>query len=271
MEYTPQPPAPSIPNQYLIEPHPTGAYRYFRVCPQSRSMLVYSLTHESPLLFVIPCNTWSCSYCARRKISALANRVQKAAPNRLLTLTVDPSLYESHRDAWEQTRRQVAVLARMLRKKFGQFEYLRVTEVTRKGWPHYHLLVRSPYIPHSVVKRYWNELTGAKIVDLRQVNKTFAAYTYLVKYLSKLHKLEWTERHVSMSRGFAPKEDHSHGLEISYAEPEFSHQHPAQFVAEFYHGRTLHRLSQHAHLILAPGQHDASSIARVGQPDPDEW
>jgi hypothetical protein len=89
--------------------------------------------------------------------------------------------------------------------KYGEVEYLRVTEVTKKGWPHYHLLLRSGFLPHKVVKTLWAELTGATIVDLRQVKKSFSAYQYLVKYLSKLHRLEWTERHVSVSKNFAPK------------------------------------------------------------------
>jgi hypothetical protein len=50
----------------------------------------------------------------------------------------------------------------------------------------------------------WEKLTGARIVDVRQVKQSFQTYTYLVKYLSKLHNLEWTERHVSYSRGFFP-------------------------------------------------------------------
>jgi len=232
-------------------------------------MIAFSITHEAPILFVIPCGTWSCRYCADRKIKQLAVKTMLAAPNRLLTLTVDPSLYASPREAWENTRRQVPILARRLRKKFLECEYMRVTEVTQRGWPHYHLLVRSPYLPHSVVKGYWSEQTGARIVDLRQVTKTFSAYMYLVKYLSKLHRLEWTERHVSMSKGFCPKQPKTHKVTIDYAEPEFSHQHPAQLVAEWYHGRTLFRLSDHAHLLLSPGQADASSIARVGEPSKD--
>jgi len=262
----PPEPKPVIPQEYLISNNASQAFAYFGVCPQARSMMVFSLTHEAPVLFVIPCNTWSCRYCAQRKIKRLAIRVQAAEPNRLLTLTVDPALYKSPKEAWEKTRREVPILARRLRKKFQECEYLRVTEVTKRGWPHYHLLVRSPYIPHSVVKGYWAEQTGAKIVDLRQVTKTFRAYQYLVKYLSKLHKLEWTERHVSTSKRFFPPEEKKHPVTIDYAEPEFCQQHPAQLVTEWFQGRTLHRLSDHAHLVLAPYQRDASSIARVGQP-----
>jgi len=249
----PEPPN-TILQEYLIDAEPSNAYRYFGVCPQARCMEVYSLTHAARVIFILPCNCWGCRYCAERKIKALAAKVMLAAPNRLLTLTIDPALHEDPKSAWLNTRRQVSILIRQLRLKHGPIEYLRVTEVTKKGWPHYHLLVRSGYLPHSVVRDTWATLTGAKIVDLRQVTKTFSAYTYLVKYLSKLHSLGWTERHVSMSRAFTPPRPVKHKMEIEYAEPKFSHQHPAQFVLEWYPGYTAKRLSQHAHLLLHPGQ-----------------
>jgi len=179
--------------------------------------------------------------------------VRAAEPNRLLTLTVDPALYVSPRHAWEETRTCVPLLIRRLRKRFGPVDYLRVTEVTKAGWPHYHLLVRSGFLPHSVVRQIWNELTGARIVDLRQVTQSFRAYQYLVKYLSKLHKLEWTERHVSYSKNFFPPDDWEPENKMDYAEPSFHSYHPANYVAEHCVGATLHRLSDHCHLVLSPG------------------
>ncbi len=191
--------------------------------------------------------------CAESKIKRLANSVRAAQPNRLVTLTVDPSLYVSPRHAWEETRTCIPLLIRKLRSQFGSVEYLRVTEVTKAGWPHYHLLVRSGYLPHSVVRKAWNELTGARIVDVRQVTKTFGAYRYLVKYLSKLHKLEWTERHVSYSKNFIPKNDWKPENPLTYAEEKFHSYHPANYVAEHCVGATLYRLSNHCHVILTKG------------------
>lgn len=249
MHSTPQPPPCEPEPEYLVQAQSQPAFAYLGVCPHAQTLHAHSLTHGAPILFVLPCRRWSCRVCAQTKIKQLACAVRLARPNRLLTLTVDPSLYLEPKEAWEATRRKVPILIRKLRQRFGEVEYLRVTEVTKHGWPHYHLLVRSGFLPHAVVKSLWREMTGARIVDLRKVHASFAAYQYLVKYLSKLHRLEWTERHVSVSRNFAPREEYVSENPIEYAEAEFHSYHPAHFLAERYEGCTVKRLSLHAHLI----------------------
>jgi hypothetical protein len=107
-----------------------------------------------------------------------------------------------------------------------------VTELHKSGYPHYHMLVRSGFLPHVVVKNEWNRLTENSIVDLRQVDGTFKSYTYLTKYLSKMHRLEWTDRHVSYSRKFFPdgslKKPEGEGL----ADGKMFKTHPFRWLAE---------------------------------------
>lgn len=252
------PPARQVPPNLLITNTPRDLYAYLDCCPRAQTLLAYSLTHSCEILYVLPCRTWSCRPCAERKIKHLACTVRDVQPNRLMTLTVNPALYSSRKEAWQKTVKQVPILIRRLRSRFGSIEYLRVTEVTSKGWPHYHLLVKSPYLPHSVVKRYWSEQTGAYIVDLRQVRKTFSAYQYLVKYLSKLHHIEWTARHVSRSRGFRSSTDYVPENPIETAEPNFIRSHPAHVAMERYEGQYLERLSPGAYLIASPAEHTST-------------
>lgn len=263
MHYTPKPPVLKPPDEYIVGTTPDLAYRYLDTCPRAQTLVAYSLTHQSLILYSLPCRTWSCRMCAETKIKKLANDVKRAEPNRLLTLTVDPTKHLSPREAWEATRKQVPILIRRLRKRFGEIEYLRVTEVTKNGWPHYHLLIRSGFLPHAVVKAYWSEMTGARIVDLRQVKRSFSAYTYLVKYLSKLHKLEWTERHVSVSRGFAPKDDWVPDVVIETAEPDFINTHPAYVLMERYPGQQIIRLTPNTHLVLPLGEKRQPAAANL--------
>jgi hypothetical protein len=129
-----------------------------------------------------------------------------------------------------------------LRKKFGEIEYLRITEITRRGWPHYHLLIRSAYLPHPVVKQRWTELTRATIVDLRQVQKTFSAYWYLTKYLSKLHSLGWSDRHVSFSARFFPPQPPPPPLPFQYDKPSVEAIHPVTFLARHYANKPIARV-----------------------------
>ena len=253
MQSEPREPICQVPQSYLVQNEVAPARAYFGVCPYAQTLIAYSYELHASVLFVLSCRRWSCPVCSKTKIRKLAFGVRAAKPTRLLTLTVDPSLYKTPKDAWEATRKKVPLLVRRLRQRFGEVEYLRVTEVTRKGWPHYHLLVRSGFLPHAVVKALWSEMTGARIVDLRQVKRSFEAYTYLVKYLSKLHKLDWTERHVSVSRNFIPADDYNPGDPLLCGQGTLHRFHPANFVAEYYLGRTLKRLSDHCHVLLPQG------------------
>jgi hypothetical protein len=177
-----------------------------QVCVKATTLLARVIGGDSSVLIGLGCKTWTCRFCAALKIRKLSWLTSRAAPTRLLTLTVNNKLYDSPRQAFDRTRAFVPELIRSLRIRFGEVEYLRVTEVTKAGYPHYHLLVRSGYLPHQVVKNIWEAMTGATVVDLRPVTKTFGAYNYLTKYLTKMHRLEWTERHVSYSKHFFPKD-----------------------------------------------------------------
>ncbi|MCJ7620342.1 MAG: hypothetical protein MUP64_09020 [Anaerolineae bacterium] len=168
-----------------------------------------------------------------------------------MTLTVDPKLWENPRAAFDGTRAKVPDLITTLRLRYGDIQYLRVTELTAMGWPHYHLLIRSAYLPHAIVRKHWSSTTGATIVDIRQVKKTFCAYRYLLKYLTKLHKIEWTERHVSYSKTFFPPDppDPRPGLELQ--EPRTYNRHPAHFLFEAFSGVYVQKLGESLFLLGA--------------------
>jgi hypothetical protein len=222
------------------------------ICPWATSLTGLDSETTQLLLIALPCKRWGCPICARQKVRVLAAKTQLAAPNRLLTLTIDPKKYNAPRDAFEATAPLVPELIRLLRKRFGQIEYLRVTEVTKAGWPHYHLLIRSSFIPQPVVKAAWNKLTGAIIVDLRQVQKSFSAFTYLVKYLTKLHRLEWTERHVSYSRSFFPEECNAARPKSNLTHIERIKEHPYTYMYSWFPGQCLTQIRSGAWLLDRP-------------------
>lgn len=232
-----QPPALLISSRQEIS-------EFFTCCPHAQTLTAWSDLLQSEILIPLGCRQWSCRYCAELKIKQLSAKTRDAKPNRMLTLTVDPKLWESPRAAFDGTRSQVPELVRRLRKQFGEVEYLRVTELTKNGWPHYHMLIRSGYLPHTLVKDHWAELTGATIVDLRQVKKTFAAYKYLVKYLSKLHKIEWTERHVSYSRSFFRPDPRPPKPDLKLSTKNLHNFHPVTVCLEYYELGTLRKLDQ---------------------------
>ncbi len=226
------------PPKYLIVSH-LETYGILKTCHHAQTLEAYSEVLRATVWIPLPCKQWSCRFCCEDKIRRLSRRVESAKPNRLLTLTVDPSLWKDPRDAFDGTRRQVSELIKALRLKWGSIEYLRVTELTKGGWPHYHMLVRSGYLPQPVVKAAWQQLTGAQIVDLRRVKNRFQTYIYLVKYLTKMHKIDWTERHVSYSRKFftdpLPKKTNPLGL----SEYTIKETHPATLLYHTFRKSTL--------------------------------
>ena len=212
---------------------------YEQVCSTARSLLFTEVESGTRILIGLGCKRWTCRFCAQVKIRKLSWLTSRAKPNRLLTLTVNNKLYCTAREAFDATRAFVPELIRTLRLRFGPIEYLRVTEVTKTGWPHYHLLIRSGYLPQQVVRSIWEAYTGATIVDLRQVKDRFGAYNYLTKYLTKLHQIDWTERHVSYSKSFFPVDPVEVRQPCETGDPLLVNHHPYTWLIEHAEGRTI--------------------------------
>ena len=160
-------------------------------------------------------------------------------------------------------------MIKFMRTRDGEVEYLRVTELTKKGWPHYHLLIRSDYIPQPVVKKEWQRLTGAPIVDLRQVDNKFRTYYYMVKYLTKMHKIEWTNRHVSYSKAFFISEPAKVKEPIDLTETHVINTHLETLMTTNYRGATLVELKFGVYGIKKDGD-DVSLINYHTDPATDE-
>lgn len=218
---------------YLV-PQPS-CWKNYSSCPWAKTVICDDPISEDLICCHVTCKRWGCEYCARMKIRRLAYLTNGAKPNRMLTLTVDPSLYESPKDAWEKTVDKVPELIRWIRLSVQECEYLRVTELHKSGWPHYHLLLRSSYIPQQQLSKKWEELTGAIKVDIRKVDNTFSSFRYLVKYLTKLHRIEWTDRHVSYSRNYYNPADLEKVLYPDRPVLDKSDEHPWLWLSKRYY------------------------------------
>jgi hypothetical protein len=170
-----------------------------------------------------------------RKIRKLAYLTGQASPNRWIRLGVDPARYASPKEAWEDTSPKLPECMRQLRKaRECEVEYLRVTELHQSGYPHYHALLRSGFIPQKQLANVWGQLTGAPVVWIAKIDSTFSSFRYLVKYLTKLHKIEWTDRHVSYSRDFFPAEAREKMAFPERAITDRSDEHPWQWLSRRY-------------------------------------
>jgi hypothetical protein len=142
--------------------------------------------------------------------------VKLANPNRFLTLTCRRKDNQTPRQAFDHSRRQVSELAKKARNEGNEFEFFRVLENTKAGWPHYHLLLRSPFIRHEQLRGWWRLLTGHEIVDIRKINDQRDATDYVFKYVVKQREIAYTSRRISWSRHFFPPAEKPPPLETEF-------------------------------------------------------
>lgn len=189
-------------------------------------------------------------------MKTIAYRIADARPNKLITLTVDVKAYETPRDAYDATRRQIPELAKAIRVEKGEFEYVRVLETTRRGWPHYHLVARCPYIPQHLLSDLWAARVGAPIVDVRAIRKTDNVIGYVCKYLSKQKIVPWTQRRIAWSRHFftSPPEHEKGALQLSKKIRD--DRHPTDFATEELSGFFLREVAGGIWIIQLPEQGD---------------
>jgi len=217
------------PKFLFVAKNPTGDKR-LKTCPRATTLIARSQSLDTLVVIALSCKTWSCPYCGPRKMRALAVRVREAEPNKLVTLTINPALYENPRAAYDQSRRQVGELARSLRVELGEWEHLRVLETTKKGWPHYHLVVRAPFVAQWKLSQLWQRLSGARIVDIRQIKERDNVFSYVCKYLAKQTAVEWTKRRISWSKHFFKTPAHKQPLNLDLTAKTRSSERPELYI-----------------------------------------
>jgi len=104
-----------------------------------------------------------------------------------IELTVDPkrsirvcSEFVSINRAWNKLRS-------WLRRRYGDFEFLRVLEVTKAGRPHLHVLIAGiKWIPQSELSQVWYSYGGGRVVYVRRIRgASIKARAYVLKYVNK--------------------------------------------------------------------------------------
>ena len=228
---------PGPPLQWLV-PHPS-TWANYQTCPWAKSILVIDPENEDLVLCPVTCKRWGCPYCARKKIRKLAFLTNGATPNRWIRLGVDPAKYESPSSSLGRHLPEAPELCRLWRKEWGECEYLRVTELHQSGMPHYHALLRSCFVRQRWLSDTWAKLTGTPVVWIAKIDSTFSSFRYLVKYLTKLHKIEWTDRHVSYSRNFFRPEDLEKLAYPERAVEERIEEHPWLYLQRRYPGEQI--------------------------------
>lgn len=175
----------------------------------ARGSIMAPLDEHVHIRFPAYCQKWSCPRCSRKKARKLAARVERTPATRFVTLTARPNprlspqrqldlMNLAWRTLWKRWTRHSAA---------ADVGYVRVVELTRRGTPHLHIALKAPYLPQATLSRWWNELTGNRIVDIRRIKTTAGLARYLAKYVTKSAEHVERRRKWSATRGFLPPEE----------------------------------------------------------------
>jgi len=172
--------------------------------------------HVDPFRYAKPlkCRSWGCELCApdrKRQLMALA---AAGEPTRFLTLTVNPNVGESQENRLRLLAGAWRICVKRLRRmaRYESLQFLAVVEETKAGEPHLHILLRCPYIPHSLLSGWMHELLGARIVDIRAIHSQRSIVRYVAKYITKAPKQfgsakrYWTSQHYALDTETAKAE-----------------------------------------------------------------
>lgn len=148
-------------------------------------MAVFGLDRMKIKSVTIPCNSWNCEECAKRKSIILGNRVKGGFVNeriRFCTLTAPkvrglPRQLAALKSSWNRLR---GVLVR----RYGLSKFFWVLEFGHeRGRPHLHFLINC-YIPQRALSKLAERAGFGPVVDIREV-KDGGGFGYVFKYLKK--------------------------------------------------------------------------------------
>jgi hypothetical protein len=133
------------------------------------------------------CRSWLCPTAAPGRKAELIRRLRAGRPNKFFTVTSRPDPDQTHEKRREIMGKAWPLLIRRMERHTGRhIPYLAVCEKTpSNGTPHIHAALRCRYVSQRLLSKWWEELTGWKIVDIRQVKNPKKLSIYLTKYFKK--------------------------------------------------------------------------------------
>jgi len=161
----------------------------------------FSERHAKPLL----CRSWNCEHCAPIRQRQLVAQARSGRPNRFLTLTINPEVGESPDDRRAILARALHIVIQRARREHpnSEIEYFAVVEATKRGEPHIHVLLRSPFLPQPQISAWMDELAASPIVHIESIDSEGKAAAYVAKYAGKEPVRFGSFKRYWASRGYA--------------------------------------------------------------------
>jgi len=107
-----------------------------------------------------------------RLLSGLRRAKTLGKPVRFMTLTSSPT------SKWRMINPHFQVLRKRIERNFGKIDYIKFR--TNEGHGVLHVVYVGTFIPQRWLSRNWNEIHGAKIVDIRKVRGEKRIACYLI-------------------------------------------------------------------------------------------
>jgi len=133
----------------------------------------------------------------RRMYHRVMSGLEKGGSLRLVTLT---TRHESQNESFQRDFRRLRM--RLLRRSL-LLDYIRCPEKTKSGLRHEHILFRGSYIHQAYLSHLWEEIHGAKVVDIRKAYSKRRVASYLANYVSKQSVSRYSYSWGWVWRGFA--------------------------------------------------------------------
>ena len=149
--------------------------------------VVHKHDHGTDEAIVGRCKCWSCEVCRRRNKVRLQHQAASGVPTTFLTLTSRLGSASSP----DIAAQRLVVCWRLLRQQLirdglaRHLSFIAVFERTKRGWPHLHILMRAPWLPHSRISELMAKWADSPIVDIRPVDDVARGARYVAKYLAK--------------------------------------------------------------------------------------
>ncbi len=152
-----------------------------------RTGAILVLNYTTRCIKVVPlsCHRWSCPTCSHKKAGIWAARAAAAHPERFFTFTGHPRPGELPAQVFQRMRKGWPDLVRSIRKKIGTFEYVAIWELTKKGFPHLHILQRGDFLPKKWLDYQLPKFGFGPISWLKKIHNGPQAAHYVTKYLAK--------------------------------------------------------------------------------------
>lgn len=174
-----------------------------------RGTAVKPLRHGGFSLSACTCRCWTCPQCAARRRREVRDEIASGTPSTFFTLTWWTARPEAPADARRVMAHGFKNLVLRIRRRWPTctFEYAVVVELTQRGYPHFHVACRAPYIPQGWLSEAWEALVSAPVVDIEAVRTQEGLAGYLAKYLSKAPAQLGTSKRYWFSQGYRPPLD----------------------------------------------------------------